>query len=326
MIMLNNQILVTGANGFIGKALVTSLCQQGYAVRATVRSELAKSQLNEYKNAYGLNTLTICNLGELSAKTDWCTALENIDIVIHCAARAHILRETSTHPLDAFRQANTQVTENLAKQALAQGIKRFIFLSSIGVLGNNTYATPFTDASVPNPQAPYAQAKWEAEQALNALPNTMDRVIIRPPVVYGPGVGGNFAKLLALVNKNIPLPFGAIKNKRQFIGIDNLVSFIHACITHPQALNATFVVADNEVISTTQLLRNVAFIMGKKTILLPIPHKLLAWAFKTLGKSKIAGQVLGNLEITSVNADQLLNWTPPFTMNEQLLKLSGSQQ
>lgn len=326
MIMFNKTILVTGASGFIGKALVTSLCERGYDVRATVRSTAAEARLYDHKKQQGLHTLTICNLGELDGTTNWCTILKNVDTIVHCAARAHILRETSTHPLEAFRRANTQVTENLAQQAMAQGVRRFIFLSSIGVLGNNSYDAPFTDDSKAHPEAPYAQAKWEAEQALHALPDTMDRVIIRPPVVYGPGVGGNFARLLTLVNKNIPLPFGAVNNKRQFIGIDNLVDFIMACIEPQKALNETFLIADNEIISTTQLLRNLSLVMGKKIILLPIPNTFLDLCFRALGKAKIAGQVLGNLEITSDKAHRLLNWAPPYSMNEQLLKLSGSQK
>lgn len=325
MIMSNKIILVTGASGFIGKALVTSLCQRGYEVRATVRSQLAEKQLSDYKHQQNLNTLTICNLGELNDKTNWQPTLKHVDTVIHCAARAHILRETSLDPLETFRKANTLVTKNLAQQAITQGVRRFIFLSSIGVLGTNTNLAPFTDQSLANPQAPYAQAKWEAEQALHALPNSIDRVIIRPPLVYGPGVGGNFAKLLNLIGKNIPLPLGAVKNKRQFIGVDNLVDFIIACIAPQTILNETFIIADNEMVTTTQLLRDLASVMNKKTILLPIPHRLLEWGLNVLGQSKIADQLLGNLEIKSDKAYQLLNWTQPFTMKEQLLKLSGSR-
>ncbi len=319
--MFNKTILVTGASGFIGCALVRSLCQRGYAVRATVRSAHALASMSEMRDRLRLKTLTIYNLGELSDKTDWREVIESVDTVVHCAARAHILYETSTNPLEEFRQMNTRVTANLGAQAANQGVRRFIFLSSIGVLGHNSDSIPFTDNSVPNPQVPYAQAKWEAEQSLHALPNAMDNIIIRPPVVYGPGVKGNFGKLINLVNKNIPLPFGAVKNRRQFIGIDNLVDFIMTCIEPVQTIHETFLVADNEVISTTQLLQSLSFAMGKKALLLPVPHKLLSWGLNSIGQSKLAGQLLGNLEIKSNNAKNMLNWNPPYTMHEQLLKL-----
>lgn len=308
-------ILVTGANGFIGRALVKSLCINGYDVRATVRS-----------NATFTSTATHWNLGELTDKTDWQQALKNVDTVIHCAARAHVLRETTTNPLDVYRQANTHVTTNLARQASEHGVRRFIFLSSIGVLGQTSDATAFTDDSAPNPHVPYAQAKWEAEQALHALPNTMDKVIIRPPLVYGAGVKGNFGTLLKVLNKRIPLPLGAVKNKRQFIGIDNLIDFIQTCIEPEKLINETFLIADKEVLSTTQLLRNLAQALGINALLLPVPQQWLHWSLNSFGQAKIAVQLLGNLEINSNKAHSLLDWEPPWTMQEQLLKMVNESQ
>lgn len=313
--MLNKRILVTGANGFVGRALVKSLCRNGYDVRGTVRS-IEKS------------TTTLWNLGELTDKTDWQYALKDVDTVIHCAARAHVLREATANPLDIYRQMNTHVTENLARQASEYGVRRFIFLSSIGVLGQSTDDTPFTDDSAPNPQVPYAQAKWEAEQALHALPTTMDKVIIRPPLVYGPGVKGNFGTLLNVMNQRIPipLPLGAVKNKRQFIGIDNLIDFIQTCIEPEIAINETFLIADKDVVSTTQLLRNLAQALNTKALLLPVPQQFLQWALKSVGKSKLAAQLLGNLEINANKAHALLGWEPPYTMQEQLLKMASESQ
>lgn len=321
--MFSKRILVTGANGFVGKALVQSLCLKGYAVRATVRSASAHAFMLDYQEQQQLKSLTIYNVGELSETTDWHEATNHVDTIVHCAARAHIMRETSTNPLETFRKINTQSTANLARQASNQGVRRFIFLSSIGVLGHNSYETPFNDASTPNPQVPYAQAKWEAEQSLHALPTAMDRIIIRPPIVYGSGVRGNFGALLNLIKKPIPLPFGAVKNRRQFIGIDNLIDFITTCIESENNINDTFLIADKEVISTTQLLQNISHAMGRKTFLLPIPHALLNWTLKSMGKSKIAGQLLGNLEINSNKAKNILNWEPPYSMTEQLAKLFG---
>lgn len=313
--MSNKIILVTGANGFIGRALIKSLCKQRYDVRATVRSESAPA-----------STETIYNLGELTDQTDWLTALDQVDTVIHCAARAHILRETSANPLETYRQTNTHVTTNLAHQASKQGVRRFIFLSSIGVLGHNSHTIPFTDDTIPNPQVPYAQAKWEAELALHALPTGMETIIIRPPIVYGPGVRGNFEILLNAINKQIPMPLGAVKNKRQFIGIDNLIDFMMTCIASPRIIHDTFLIADKEVISTTELLRYLAQASGKKTRLIPVPHQLLDWSLRAMGKSRLAGQLLGNLEIHSNKAKDVLGWEPPFTMQEQLLTLARVSQ
>ena len=316
--MSNKVILVTGANGFIGKALVKSLCLNGYVVRAAVRSASAVSFMLDYQKQQQLTNLTIYNVGDLSETTNWHDAIDHVDTIVHCAARAHVLRETSTNPLETFRQQNTQSTANLAQQASDLGVRRFIFLSSIGVLGNNSYETPFTDVSIPNPQVPYAQAKWEAEQALHALPDDMDKIIIRPPNVYGSGVKGNFKALLNIMKKPFPIPLGAVKNKRQFLGVDNLVDFVTTCIESTKAINDTFLLADQEIISTTQLLRNISLAMGKRTILLPVPHRLLDWMLKSIGKSKMAGQLLGNLEIQSSKAYDSLGWKPPYTMQEQL--------
>ena len=312
-------ILVTGASGFIGRVLIKSLCQHGYHVRATVRSASAVAFLSNYQKQQQLKHLSIYNLGELSNKTDWHDVLDKVDTVIHCAARAHIMRETSGDPLDTFRQMNTLVTAHLAQQACDLGVRRFIFLSSIGVLGRSSHMTPFTDDSIPNPQVPYAQAKWEAEQALHALPDTMERVIIRPPLVYGPGVKGNFGVLVNLINKHIPMPLGAVKNKRQFIAIDNLVDFIMTCIKTELVLHETFLIADKDVVSTTQLLRNLSNSMGKHVILLPVPHAWLNWGLSVLGQSQLAEQVLGNLEINADKARELLGWEPPYSMREKLL-------
>ncbi|HHF7348534.1 TPA: SDR family NAD(P)-dependent oxidoreductase [Legionella feeleii] len=319
--MSNKIILVTGASGFIGQELVKTLGQNGYEVRATVRSESALRSVSQLKKQLQLDELTIYNLGELTAETNWDKVIQGVDTIVHCAARAHILRETSDNPLETFRQINCQATEHLAKEANRLGVKRFIFISSIGVLGNTSHANPFNENSQPNPQVPYAQAKWEAEQRLKQLATNMELVIIRPPLVYGPGVKGNFEKLLNLVNKGLPLPFGKVKNRRQFIGVANLTDFIARCVEDAQAANQLFLVADREVVTTTQLLQQLSKAMGKKTVLLPIPHKVLEWGFRRIGKTKLADQLLNNLEINSDKAKTLLAWEPPYTMKEQLQQM-----
>lgn len=314
--MPKKTVLVTGATGFVGHALIQALCQKGDSIRATVRSESAAAHME--KETY-INKPVIYNLGELNDKTVWDEALHACDTVIHCAARAHVLRETSSNPLHTYRQINAHATEHLARCAHRHGVKRFIFLSSIGVLGHHSGDTPFTDHSLPNPQSPYALAKWEAEQALLAQPTTMDRIIIRPPVIYGPRVKGNFERLMRVVSRQLPLPFGAIYNKRQFIGLDNLVDFILTCIEAEHPINETFLIADKEVLTTTELLKYIASAMGKKSMLLRIPHPVLAWVLQSMGQSKLAGQLLGNLEIQSNKAQALLGWEPPYALTEQRL-------
>ena len=268
------------------------------------------------------NKPTVYNLGELNETTDWDEALQSCDTVIHCAARAHVLKEISSNPYDIYRQINTRVTEHLAMEAHRHGVRRFIFLSSVGVLGHNSGDTPFNDDSPPNPESPYATAKWEAEQCLLAMPTNMDRIIIRPPVVYGPGVKGNFGRLISWVNRALPLPLGAIRNKRQFIGLENLVDFILTCIEPKALINETFLIADKDTLSTTEWLQQIASVMGKRSLLIPIPHNLLAWALTWVGQSKLAGQLLGNLEIQSNKAQRLLGWEPPYSMHEQMLTVS----
>ena len=318
--MSNNIVLITGANGFVGKALVQLLCDNGYVVRATVRSESSFFLLSELKKQRGYKELTVYNLGDISATTDWSSVLNEVNTVVHCAARAHILNETSANPLESFLQTNYTATERLATEATLMGVKRFIFLSSIGVLGNCSYATPFTESSSSNPKVPYAEAKWKAEQTLGQLCKTMELVIIRPPLVYGPEVKGNFGKLLTIIGKGAPLPFGKIKNKRQFLGIDNLIDFILTCIESSKAANQVFLIADKEVLSTTELIQIISDQMGKKITLLPVPQTILRWCLKIVGKDRLIDQLLNNMEICSHHAKKLLDWEPPYSMKEQLQK------
>lgn len=312
--MPHKTILITGASGFIGQALLKALCQSQYSVRATVRSQNSYNKLSAYQNH---DHISLYMTGDLTTHTDWSNILPHVDTIIHCAARAHVLNETSNNPLEIFREMNCHATEHLAKEAIRHKIKRFIFMSSIGVLGQCNQEA-FTTSSKPNPQEPYAQAKYEAEKVLMSLTNNIEMVIIRPPLVYGPGVGGNFKKLLDLVNKKIPLPFGKIHNQRQFIGLHNLVEFILTCIESPNAANQTFLVADKEVVTTTQLIQHMSIAMNKKMILLPFPHSMLQWGLNITGKKKLANQLLGNLTINYDQATKLLDWKPRYTLQEQL--------
>ena len=216
---------------------------------------------------------------------------------------------------------NTRVTAHLAQQSYELNVRRFIFLSSMGVLGRCSHKMPFTDESSPNPQVPYAQAKWEAEQCLHAIPNTLDKVIIRPPLVYGAGVKGNLGLLMTAIKMHLPLPLGAVKNRRQMLGMNNLVDFILTCVQSEKTINDTFLIADKEVVSTTELLNHLADAVGKRAFLLPISPRFLNRMLLLLGKSGMAEQLLGNFEIKSDKPQQLLEWAPRYSMQEQLRSL-----
>lgn len=300
--------MLTGATGFIGQALLEELVAQNYNVVASVRND----------SIHLPGTVKKVTVGQLSDTTDWSIALRKINVVIHVAARAHILEAEAQ---SEFRKVNTKGTLNLARQAVARGVKRFIFVSSIGVNGNNN-TKPFTEQEAPAPKAPYGISKWRAEVGLMAIAKKtgMEFVIIRPPLVYGSGASGNFASLIKWCNKRAPLPLGAVKNKRSFIALDNLTNFITYCIVHPKAANEIFLISDGEDVSTTELLRKVAHAFGKKPVLIPIPVSLMKFVAKLLGKSDVANRLFASLQVDSSKARNLLDWKPVITMDEQLKK------
>lgn len=305
-------ILITGATGFIGKALLNKFVQRNINVIAAVRSD--KNNIPKQVKQVKMNGLF---------ELDNVESLYNVDVVIHCAGRAHVLHEDSPEPLVTFRQINTEGTLNLAKQAAAAGVKRFIFLSSIGVLGSSN-KKPFLETDNANPKDAYSISKYEAELGLLELEKTsnMEITIIRPPLAYGPNVSGNFKLLLNWMNKNIPLPFNAIKNKRSFVALDNLVDFIILCAKHPSAANEIFLIADDESLSTTELLSRTSLLLGKKPILLSINSKLLEICLNLVGKKDLARRLLGSLEVDVGKAKRLLNWTPVINVNEGLRKMT----
>jgi len=320
--MSTKRILITGASGFIGQALVRTLCNSGREINCAVRSTLSVHAMTQFRQRFNLPDVNVFNVGQLSDATDWKQALDGVETIIHCAARVHILDESNNpDSLQKFRAINTQATTHLAQLAIKHKVRRFIFLSSIGVLGTTSNASPFTDDTIPNPMTPYTLSKFEAEQNLKQLAKDIEIVIVRPPLVYGHGVSGNFDKLLKLISKGLPIPLGGIRNKRQFLGIDNLIDFIMHCVDSPLAANQTFLIADKEVVSTTELIRLIAKLMGGKVFLLPIPQQVLKYFLFALGKAKMADQLLNNLEIKADNARTLLNWEPPYTMLEQLKKV-----
>jgi nucleoside-diphosphate-sugar epimerase len=266
----------------------------------------------------GVQAVPTGNLGE---KQDWSAALASVQVVVHTAARVHVMRDTTSDPLDAFRQTNVVGTLDLARQAAAAGIKRFIFISSVKVSGEQTaLGHAFLEDDVPAPQDPYGISKMEAEQGLRAiaLRTGMEVVIVRPPLVYGPGVKANFASLMRAVKNGVPLPLGAIQNKRSLIGIDNLVDFLITCVDHPLAANETFLVSDGHDVSVPELVRGLAGVMGVKAHLLPIPVSVLQFGAALLGKRDAVNRLCENLQVDIDKARKLLAWTPSISISEGL--------
>ena len=301
-------VLLTGASGFVGSRL-SSVLSGAFNLRQVFRNEPYIKPLSDY---------ILCDFESCS---DISAAVKGIDVIIHCAGLAHTPNHNSNNPINNFRKVNVDITLRLAREAANAGIKRFIFLSSIGVNGSfNT--RPFTEQDTPAPTQDYALSKLEAEQGLQkiAASTEMNIVIIRPPLVYGPNAPGNFASLMRWMYKNIPLPLGAIHNKRSFVGVDNLVDLILTCIVHPAAGNQVFLVSDGEDLSTTELLNRVVIALGKKSRLLPVNQQLLEIGLKLLGKRDLVQRLCGSLQVDISKAKKILNWSPPVSVEEGLNK------
>lgn len=309
--MINtNQLLVTGATGFVGQALCISAVSRGYKVRRAVRMPSSISAGHDESV-----------VGNIDSKTDWRTALHGVDVVIHLAARVHIMHETNADPLAAFRSTNVQATSQLARQAAAAGIKRFIFISSVKVNGEKSEpGRPFTADDIPAPREPYGISKMEAERVLLeiAAVTSMEVVIIRPPLVYGPGVKANFFKLIKWLSRGMPMPLGAIENRRSLVALANLVDLIMLCCHHPNAANQIFLVSDDDDLSTTTLVKKMAKALGRPVRLIPIPHSWLFVAAKVLNKSAVVGRLCESLQVDISKTKSLLSWAPPVTVDEEL--------
>ena len=307
------RILVTGASGFVGQALCSSLLTQGHAVRAAVRSAGLPSA----------NGLDVVAVGDVGAQTDWSAALSGVDCVIHCAARAHVMHETAADALEAYRTVNVAGTRRLAEQAATLGVRRFVFLSSIHVNGVFTHgAHLFEHDDVPAPIENYAISKWEAEKVLweVSAKTGLEVVVVRPPLVYGPGVKGNMLRLLSMVASGMPLPLGAVHNQRSLVGLDNLVDLLIHCVDHPAAAGQVLLVSDGEDLSTPELIRVLAQAMGKPSRLVPVPVLLLRAAGSLLGKGAEVDRLVGSLQVDSNHTRELLDWSPPVSVDEGLQK------
>lgn len=304
------KILITGASGFIGAKVSELLCSSYQVVR-------------QYHCAQSFSDANNDICAEISSNTDWYDALTEVDTVIHLAAVAH---NKAIDP-NYINEVNVKGTINLAQQAAQSSVKRFIFMSSIGVLGNNT-KVPFDENHTPFPHSQYTHSKFEAEKALLKIAKEtgLEVVIIRPVLVYGENAPGNFGKLVNLVNKVRILPFGLCKNKRSFVSIDNLVDFISVCVTHPKAKNEIFCIADGLDVSIRQFTDGIAKGLNKPLVQIPIPMFAFKLLGKITGKADMLDQLVGDLQVDSSKARKLLNWTPPFTMVETLRKLTNTKK
>jgi len=319
------KILVTGASGFIGQSLCNALLKKGKLVCGTIRpSHLFKKNCD----------ITYVPLADISNKTNWKNILVDVDCIIHCAARAHIMHEKDVEPLKIYRSVNVDGTRQLATQAADAGIKRFIFLSSIKVNGENTDGqhndtklkkkqNSFKYSDIPNPKDPYAQSKFEAEKILWEISNKSDLevTVVRLPLVYGYGVKGNLLRLIKLIKFGIPLPLSMVKNQRSMIGLDNLVDFLIRCIDRPEAVGETFLVSDGEDLSTSELINYMAFSMGRTVRLFPVPSFLLKLFAHILGKKKEINRLLGSLTVDSSYAFNKLDWKPPLSVEEGIRRM-----
>jgi nucleoside-diphosphate-sugar epimerase len=303
------KVFLTGATGFIGRRVLKGLSESNCDITCAARQ---KANFGEAVNPV---------IGRMDAITDWSSYMDEGQILIHLAARAHIMRDEEADPLAAYRKVNVEGTLNLARHAAEAGIKRFVFISSVKVNGEQTApGESFTAKDSPAPKDPYGISKLEAEQGLQqiALETGMEVVIIRPPLVYGPGVKGNFASMIKLVEKGLPLPFGAIDNRRSLVGLDNLVDLIITCIDHPNAANQVFLVSDGEDLSTSGLLRRVAKAMGRPSRLISVPVGLLQLGATVLGKKAVGQRLLGSLQVDISSTRERLDWTPPVSVDEGL--------
>ncbi|POA55737.1 MULTISPECIES: UDP-glucose 4-epimerase family protein [unclassified Pseudomonas] len=306
------KILLTGASGFLGRSIIDQFSRStDFQLAAVFRQPPVELP----------GTVALCQVTEIIGTTDWNSFLPGCSVVIHAAARVHVMNETSSDPLTEFRRVNVEGTLNLARQAASAGVRRFIFISSIKVNGEGTAtAAPYFADAQPMPLDHYGISKMEAEQGLLKIAEQtgLEVVIIRPPLVYGPGVKANFLAMMRWLQKGVPLPFGAIGNKRSLVALGNLVDLIRVCIEHPAAANQIFLVSDGEDLSTTELLRRMARALKVPVRLIPVPVWILSGGAALLGKKSLSHRLCGSLQVDISKTQKLLGWTPPITVDSAL--------
>lgn len=308
------ELFITGASGFLGKSLVPYFASRsGYSVRAIYRSTQSIAKVENCQNISVSDIVT----------DDFAEMLVGVDCVIHSAARAHVMNESLDNAVSAFRRVNVQGTLNVANAAVEAGVRRFIYISSIKVLGEETFDAPFNADSIPAPCDPYGVSKFEAEEALLGIARKagMEVVIIRPPLMYGPGVKANFLALMKCLRWRLPLPLKAINNKRSLVSVDNLLDFISVCVEHPAAAGQAFLVSDGEDLSTPQLLSRLGRAMGKPATLYSVPESIIVAGANLLGRPAIARRLCGSLQVDIDKSRRLLGWTPPYNVDDSLSKV-----
>lgn len=304
-------VLLTGATGFVGRYLWKFLTSTGYSVTGTTRRSAEDFSVDEHK---------LISIGDLGSAVDWEPVLKGVDCVVHLAARVHVMRDREPDPLAAFRRVNVGGTERLLRHACESGVKRFVYISSVKVHGDATTGAPFKVTDAPLPTDPYAQSKLEAERLVEAIGAQIgiETVVIRPPLIYGPGVGGNFIRLLQMIDKGYPLPFGRIDNQRSLVGVANLCDLIRECLSNRSAAGRTFLVSDDQDVSTPELLRLIAASMSRPARLLPVPPAVLRVVAKAAGRSAELSRLTGSLRVDVAETMRILDWAPPFSLADEI--------
>lgn len=310
-----NRVLVTGANGFVGSSLCYRLRTEGMNVRKGLR-DTASILSNAGSDDGYLDSVVLHNH---STDTETFQALDKVQVVIHLAARVHVMTDQAADPLHEFRRVNRDWTERLAWGAVKQGVRRFVYVSSIKVNGEES-AVPFTEGDIPNPQDPYGISKWEAEQALAAVSAAtgLEAVVIRPPLVYGPGVGGNFLQLLKALRTGVPLPLARVENRRSLIFRENLVDVLVRCVQDRRAAGRTYLVSDGEDLSTPELIRRVAKALGVSPHLWPLPLSLLGWLGRIVKRKAVIDRLTSSLRVDSLRIRRELDWRPAYSVDQGL--------
>jgi nucleoside-diphosphate-sugar epimerase len=308
-------VLLTGSTGFVGGHTSAALVASGLTVRQASRRAVAASPTAER----GMERVVV---GEVGPETDWAEALRGVDVVVHLAARVHVMDETEADPLGEFRRVNVEGTRRLARQAADAGVRRFVFVSSVKVNGEETTGEQFREDDAPAPADPYGVSKWEAERALRDIEAAtgLEVVVVRPPLVYGPGVRANFLRLLEGVSRGVPFPFARVENRRSLVFVRNLADALARCATHPAAAGRTFLVSDGTPVSSADLVRGIARAMGRRPRLVPVPPSWLELAARLAGRAEVVRRLLGSLEVDDRAIRDALGWKPPFAMEEGLVE------